>query len=167
MQIHIQGGEYTITNCTYTGFATVSGGTRNETIYNNSGNLITLFIDGGDVPTIRNGDQAFTQIIVATTYTLTGIVSGSEVQIVTQDALDDGTVDADEDLYHLENTTIDDGSGRGTTQTTYSYNYVSDIPIYVYLHKLGYEWTRVVDTLTNTNKSVPVSQPIDRNYLNP
>ena len=164
---HIQDGSYTIENCSYTGFATVSGGTRNEVIYNNSGNDITLLIDGGDVPSIRNGTNASTDIIVATTYTLTGVVSGSEVQIVTQDALDDGTVSAEEDLFHNENTTVDDGSGRGTTQTTYAYNYVSDIPIYVYLHKLGYEWTRVIDTLTNTNKSVPVSQKTDRNYLNP
>ena len=164
---HIQGSSYTLTNTTFTGYAAVSGGTRNEAIYNNSGNLITLYIVGGDYPSIRNGEDADTIIIQATTYTLTGVVSGSEIQIVPQDWYLDGTVSPDEDLYHLENTTIDDGSGHGTTQATYTYSYTGDIPIYVYILKLGYEWTRVSDTLTNTNKSVPVSQKIDRIYDNP
>lgn len=165
---HIQGGVYTLEGTLFTDYATVSGGTGNEAIYNNSGNYITInIVNGGDYPTVKNGAGASTKIVQAVTYTLTGIVSGSEVQIVTQDAYDDGTVNSDEDLYHLENTTIDDGSGRGTTQATYTYSYTADIDIYVYLHKLGYEWTRITDTLISTNKSVPVSQKIDRVYDNP
>ena len=121
------------------------------------------------MPTIRNGTDADTIVQVTTTYTLTGIVSGSEVQIVTQDALDDGTVQADEDLYHLENTTEDDGLGNVpfTTKAVYSYNYISDIPVYIYIHKVGYVWLRIVDTLTNVNKTIPVQQQVDRNYSNP
>jgi hypothetical protein len=165
---HIQGGEYDLDTCTFTGYASVSGGTGNEAIYNNSGNLITIYVLGGvDSPSIKNGAGANTILIQATTYTLTGVVSGSEIQIVPQDWADDGEVTADENLYHLENTTVDDGSGQGTTQATYTYNYTADIPIYVYVHKLGYEWTRIRDTLTNVNKTTPVSQKIDRVYSNP
>jgi hypothetical protein len=94
-------------------------------------------------------------------------VSGSEVQIVTQDALDDGSVTSDEDLWHEESVNTIDDPTRPTYKSTYVYNYTADIPIYVYIHKLGYEWLRVTDTLTNENKSVPVSQKVDRVESNP
>jgi hypothetical protein len=159
---HIQGAAYSVAGLTFTNYAPVSGSSGNEAIYNNSGNLITLNVSDSSGLTIRNGTDANTFIIQAVTYTLTGVVSGSEVQIVTQDAYEDGVVSGDEDLYHVENTTIDDGSGRGTTKTTYSYNYTGDIPIYVYVHKLGYEWLRIIDDLVSSHKSVPVSQSFDR-----
>lgn len=167
-ETHIQGAEYDLDTCTFTGYAATSGSTGNEAVYNNSGNLITLRVLGGvDSPSIRNGSGANTIVVQTTTYTLTGIVANSEVQIVPQDWADDGSVTPDENLYHLENTTEDDGTGQGTTKAVYSYNYTTDIPIYVYIHKLGYEWLRVRDTLTNENKVTPVSQKIDRVYSNP
>ena len=152
-------GDVILEGCTYTDYAAVSGSTGNECIYNNTGKLINIYVDGGDYPTIRNGVKSKTQIILATTYTLTGLVSGSEVNFVEQASGDT--------LYHVEIATDDDGGGTGTKQVIYSYSYVSDIPIYIYIHKVEYVWLNVTDTLTNVNKITPVAQQIDRWYSNP
>ena len=154
------GGEFTIEGCTFTDYAAVSGSTGNECIYNNAGSgLVTIYIVGGDYPTIRNGINATTKLIQATTYTLTGLVSGSEVNFVRQDNGDT--------LYHIEIATEDDGSGRDTKKVIYSYNYSADIPVYIYIHKVEYVWMNVEDTLTDTNKITPVAQQLDRWYSNP
>jgi hypothetical protein len=165
-------GSYDFTGNTFTGFGL--SGSPSAAVYNNSGGNVTLSIlGGGDSPTIYNAPNGSnTDIVLSVSYTLTGVVSGSEVQIVTQDALDNGTVDPDEDLYHLENTTLDDGTGQGTTKAVYAYSYTDDlggvdVPVYIYILKLGYEWLRIRDTLTAQNKTTPVSQKTDRVYSNP
>lgn len=86
------------------------------------------------------------------TYTLTGLQSGSEVTIV---KTSDGTV-----LFNEENVTT------GTSQ--YSYSYTSDTAVDILIHhETGYEFQTYADTLTNTNKSIPISQTVDRVYANP
>lgn len=57
------GNSYTLTDTTFTGYATSDGDTGNECIYNNSGGAVTITIDGGDTPTIRNGSGSSTTIV--------------------------------------------------------------------------------------------------------
>lgn len=47
---------------TFTGYAATDGSTGNEALYNNSGKHITVYISGGDVPTVRNGSGATTTV---------------------------------------------------------------------------------------------------------
>lgn len=58
------GGNFTIVNNTYIGYASIDGSTGNEVIYNNSGGAVTINITGGDTPTIRNGTSASTTLII-------------------------------------------------------------------------------------------------------
>lgn len=63
-------GTYTFTGNTFTNFG--STGTTDAAIYNNSGGLVTLNIDGGgDSPTYRNGTSASTVINNTVTLTVT------------------------------------------------------------------------------------------------
>ncbi len=57
------GNSYTLTNCTYTGYAGTDGSTGNECIFNDSGGAVTINVDGGDTPTIRNGSGASTNVV--------------------------------------------------------------------------------------------------------
>lgn len=74
---------YTLTNFTYTGYATESGSTGNEVIYNNSGGAVILSKSGGDTPTWRNGSGASTTFTSSITISLT--VQDSD-QVVMADA---------------------------------------------------------------------------------
>jgi len=51
----------TLKDITFTGYG--SDGTTNAAIYNNSGKAITVYVDGGSTPTVRNGTGASTTII--------------------------------------------------------------------------------------------------------
>ena len=156
---HVQGGDYTIEGCTFTNYATVSGSSGNESIYNNSGNYVIIYVVDGDYPSIRNGTGSTTKIIQAVTYTLTGLVSGSEVQFV--------NADTGAEMYHVEIATEDDGTGKDRKKVVYSYSYTGATPIYIYVHKIEYVWLKISDSLTDTNKITPVQQQFDRWYTNP
>ena len=157
-------GSYNFSGNTFTGYG--ASGTVSAAFFNDSGDLITLsIIGGGDSPTVFNApDGSTTDVVLSVSYTLTGLIENTEVQIVTQ-ALET-------DIYHLENATQDDGGGQGRKKAVFSYSYSDDLggtdtPVWIYLHHLDYEWTKVTDILTAQNKSVPVSQKTDRNYSNP
>ena len=57
------GNSYTLTGCTYTGYASSDGSTGNECIYNNSGGAVTITLDGGDTPTIMNEPGSTTTVV--------------------------------------------------------------------------------------------------------
>jgi len=59
------GNAYTLTDFTYTGYASISGTTGNEVIYNNSGGHVQLTLDGGDSPSYRNGTAATTEFVTS------------------------------------------------------------------------------------------------------
>lgn len=56
------GGTYTLTGCTYDGYATSNGSTGNEAIYNNSGGHVNINVSGGDFPYYRNGPGSTTTV---------------------------------------------------------------------------------------------------------
>lgn len=57
------GGNYTLTDVAFSGYAASDGSTGNEAIYNNSGGAVTLNISGGNTPSIRNGAGATTTVV--------------------------------------------------------------------------------------------------------
>lgn len=59
------GNAYTLTDFTYDGYASISGTTGNEVLYNNSGGHVQLTVDGGDTPTYRNGTAATTEFVTS------------------------------------------------------------------------------------------------------
>jgi hypothetical protein len=84
------------------------------------------------------------------TYTITGLVTGSEVRIFrTSDSLELAGVES---------------SG---TSFAYPYNWGGDVDIFVIIQKLTHKWRRVDDTLTSSDKDVPANQVPDPDYLNP
>lgn len=58
---------------------------------------------------------------------------------------------------------------ENVTTGTFNYGYVwsSDIPIIVSIVSIGYQNFQLNSTLTSTGTSIPISQIIDRQYLNP
>jgi hypothetical protein len=151
-------GSYNFTGNTFSDYGPTA--TPSAAILNNSGGLVTInVLDGGDSPTYENRGSSTTNVIVSVSYTLTGLVSGSEVQIVTQTN--------ETPLYHLEIATEEDGITAGKKKAVYSYNYTTDTPIYAYIHHVDYRWLRVTDVLTNESKSQGVAQQFDQWYSNP
>ena len=73
------GGSFNLTNLTYTNYGAAD--TSNAAIYNNSGGAVTLYVVGGDTPTIRNGTGASTTVVAGSvTVTVTVIdASGSPI----------------------------------------------------------------------------------------
>jgi hypothetical protein len=132
---------------TFTGFL-VSGnavGTRNQ-----SGGAVTVNASSGDSPSVvENKGSATTTINNTVSYTLTNLVSGSEIRIFKES---DGS-----ELAGVESS---------STSFNYDYTYVADTNIYVIIQKTNYEWLRINDTLTSSSKSQKVLQRVDLNYVN-
>ena len=127
-----------------------SSGSTDAAIYNNSGKEITINISGGNTPAIRNGAGASTIVNNTVNLTLTGMIDGSDISILTA-----GTT--------TERVNIQENSG---TTYNYSYSYVSSDYVDVGVFKAGYVpfYTRSY-LLGSTNGSLPISQVIDRAYL--
>jgi hypothetical protein len=128
--------------------------TSGSAIFNNSGaNIVINISNQGDTPTVRNGAGSTTQINNPTAFTITGIISGSEVRI----HADDG-----EPRTEL--------AGQESVEGTfiYSYNYGgSDVDAFLTVGNVGYEWFELPITLGNADQTQAVQQRIDRNYSNP
>ena len=90
-----------------------------------------------------NGTEASYPITVSLTFT--GLVPNTEVRIYRSSDMSE--------LAGIEN------SG---TSFSYNYEYVSDIPVYVVIHNVGYEYTSINLTLTSSSTSIPIQQRIDR-----
>jgi hypothetical protein len=110
--------------------------------------------------------------------------SGNGIAGFTRFQADDGTyfqppVSATFELTNLKNNTevrvykVSDMSElagqENVTTGTFSYSYIwsTDIPILVSIVSIGYQNLQLNSTLTATGTSIPISQVIDRQYLNP
>lgn len=107
-----------------------------------------------------DGLQIFTTIDSSSLYptkqptiTITGVYSGSKVDLIRQS-----------DSYILDAQYVSD---YPTGSYSYTYDYYGNTPIYVVINNLGYVFQRIGYTLTDTDVSLPIEQQIDRNYLNP
>jgi len=143
-------GTYSFSANTFTGYASSSGSTGNEAIYNNSGGAVTInIVGGGSVPSIRNGSGASTTVNNAATLTLTGLVSGSDIAILSA-----GT--------STERVNVDANAG---TTYAFGYSYVAGDHVDICLYKSGYTPFAIRNYLLSaSNVSLPVAQTVDRAY---
>jgi hypothetical protein len=75
-----QAGDYNFNNFTYNGYG--ANGTTDAMVYNNSGGVVNVYLNGGTAPTVRNGAGSTTNIIVTATLTLTQLPETTLVTIV-------------------------------------------------------------------------------------
>jgi len=155
------GGEYTIAGCTYTNYASVSGSTGNECLYNNSGGAVTINVNGGDSPTIRNGTSASTIVNNPKffNFTLSPSVTGYEWRLYEVTAV--GSLDGSVEMDGEESATDDNQE--------YAYNYAGDQPIAVQIitHSFGseddYVESNTYYTLGSTGQNVTILLTEDDN----
>lgn len=163
-----------------TGYATGSAGTfttandagADAAIFVNvaSGTLTINVTEDGAIPSIRTAGATVT-VQQVVTLSLTNIVPGSEVRIVTQGSLV-------EQGGGIESIGSSVGPGAGWNEiydsatdrytATYQYNYGgSDTPVWITVFDLSYVAVRLDEALTNTSRAIKINQVFDRNFNNP
>jgi hypothetical protein len=144
-------GDYTISDVTFTNYASGNGTSGNEAIHVlASSGIVNINIDGGTTPSIHTEGATVNVIIPEVILTLTGLQVESDISIITS-----GTT--------TERTNVQENPG-----TTYPYNYSYAIGDYVDIgvFKGGYVPFYIRNYLLgNTSSSLPISQVIDRAYL--
>lgn len=142
-------GTYTLSANTFTGFG--ADGSNGAAIYNDSGGAVTLTItNGGSTPTVKNGSGASTTVNNNKTLTLTGLLTGSDIVILTA-----GTT--------TERVNVD---AHGSTTYDFNYAYTASDFVDIQIFKAGYVPFIVRNyLLANANGSLPIAQALDRYYL--
>lgn len=81
-------GNYTLTSINFSGFGGTEGsnlvansGSLDAAVYNNSGGIVNITIDGGSGVSVRNGAGSTTNILNNISLTITGLTVGQEVRI--------------------------------------------------------------------------------------
>tara|TARA_R110000772_G_scaffold20466_2_gene56804 strand:+ start:94192 stop:96273 length:2082 start_codon:yes stop_codon:yes gene_type:complete len=149
-------GTYIFTGNLFDGYATQSGSTGNEMIYNNSGGLVTINVGSpGDTPTIRNGASASTVVNNNITVTLIGLKDNTEVRVYNA-----GT--------QSELAGIESATGGGIDDREFAFSLGAALSVDIVVHNVDYEYLRLdAFTIPGSNSSVPIQQVFDRNYNNP
>ena len=149
-------GTYIFTGNLFDGYATQSGSTGNEMIYNNSGGLVTINVGSpGDTPTYRNGTGASTVVNNNVTVTLTGLKDNTEVRVYNA-----GT--------QSELAGIESATGGGIDDREFAFSLGAALSVDIVVHNVDYEYLRLdAFTIPGSNSSVPIQQVFDRNYNNP
>lgn len=143
-------GAYTFNNLTFSGYAASDGSTGNETVFVNvAGGSVTINTDS--VISYRTAGATVTVVVGQKTLTITGVVSGSDVVILTA-----GTT---------TQLAANDGATNAVTSFQYSYSYSVGTYVDIAVYKAGYVPYIVRNyLLENANASIPVAQVVDRNY---
>jgi len=143
-------GTYTLNALTFSGYASSNGSTGNETVYVNvASGSVTINTDSAI--SYRTAGATVTVVAGQKTLTITNVVSGSDVVILTAST---DTVLA-----------INDGATNPVTSFAYSYTYSAGVNVDVAVYKAGYVPYIVRGyLLENGNASLPVAQVVDRNY---
>lgn len=142
--------DMTLTGNSFTGYASSNGSTGNEAIFVNiaSGNM-TITISNGDTPSIRTAGATVT-VTNAKTLTLTGLVTGSDIVILTA-----GTT-----------TVLESADAHAGTTYDYAYEYVAATSIDVCVYQAGYiPYQTRGYLLPNGDASLPISQVPDPSYV--
>lgn len=155
-------GSYNFTGNIFTGYDTANpgtdangaalNGTTNAMVYNNSGGRVDINLVSGTNITVRNGAGATTYVTAGNkTVTLTGLKNPSEVRVFNQ-----GT------------TTERAGTGaENVTTGTHSFTLPAGTAVDISILSLGYQNMRILNFSTSTDTTIPISQVLDRQYLNP
>lgn len=168
-------GTFNFSGNNFTGYGGVGGsntvtnsGSFSAAIYNNSGGQVTLnILDNGSSPSVRNGTNATTIISNPQTFIVRNIQPGTELRLFTQASLTElagaevvGPVPSGQNNL----TVAADEQNSGYYKITYSYEYTSDIPIFIVAHSLAYQWLRQSAVLDNNGGDVTIVQLVDRQY---
>ena len=159
----VEPGNYSFKGNTFIGYGgtpgsntTASSGDGNSMIYNNSGGIVTMSISaGGTTVSVRNGVNAVTVINNPKVLTLTGIISGSEVAIVS------GSPPIE--LFNVEEV-------ASSGSVAYSYNYEPNKVVDIIIFHTDYSpnLSNITEyTLLNSDATIPIQQILDRQYENP
>lgn len=142
-------GTYTLTGHTFTGYAASNGSTGNETIYVNlASGTVNISVDSS--VSVRTAGATVNVTVGQKTLTLTGLVAGSDIVILTA-----GTT-----------TELANVDANAATTYAYTYSYAANTFVDVAVYKAGYVPYIVRGyLLENSNASLPIAQVIDRNYL--
>lgn len=146
-------GEYGMAGDVFSGYG--ADESNDAAIYNNSGGYVKLNISGGgNVPTVRNGGGASTDVVVTVVHKLTGMEQYSEVTYV---RVSDSQV-----LFN-----VGDVDETGETEFSYGADKVGTVVDILIFH-VEYLPVVIADyTLPATDVSIPISQVFDRVYENP
>jgi hypothetical protein len=132
-------GSYVLDNLTYSGYG--ANDTTNAAIYNNSGGSVTLTVQGGSIPTVRNGAGASTTLVLGqVTLTIKAAVSllGAEIRI-----------------YDMDGTLPNLGTELAGTETcptaTFAYTGSSGNEIWIQIMLDGYEEFGQAVTMPSAN----------------
>ena len=104
-----QPGEYTFTNFSYEGYATLDGSTGGEPIYNNSGGHVIINLVGGDWPFVQNAIDASTDVVNNITLSMT-VTGEDQLPIVGAKAYIDDPTNTEPYIMN----TLTNGSGIAT-----------------------------------------------------
>lgn len=150
-----------------------TSGTGNEALYLTGTNTATVNIsvsDGATIPSVRTDSSNVTVNVTAgqRTFTVTNIVSGSEVRLYKQSDLTElAGVESIGSVTGGDTLTVSGPDVNGRYSGSYTYSYSADTPIYVVVHSLSYLYDRKEFTLEDADSSLQISQVADRNYSNP
>lgn len=77
------GNSYTMSGCSFTGYAATNGSTGNEAIYNNTGGTVTISVGSGQIPTVHTVAGSTTVITASVTlYIIVKDTDGDPIQDV-------------------------------------------------------------------------------------
>lgn len=141
-------GTYDLTGNTFTGYAASNGSTGNEAVFVNvASGSVTISVDA--TVSVRTAGATVTVVAGQKTLTLTGLVVGSDIVILTA-----GT---ETELVNVD--------ANATSSYGYTYSFVAGTFVDVAVYKAGYVPFVVRGyELLNSNASLPIAQVLDRNY---
>lgn len=141
----------TLTGNTFTGYAASNGSTGNEAIFVNiASGTVTINISGGVTPSIRTAG-ATVVVNNNVTVTLTGLKNPTEIRV-----------------FNAGTTTERLGAGaENVTTGTHAFSLPAATSVDIAVLSLGYQNMRILNYSTAADATLPVSQVVDRQYLNP
>lgn len=144
-------GTYNFIGNTFDNYATVSGTTGNEAIYNTSGGLVTINVsESTDSPSYRNGVGSTTVVNNNVAVTFTGLKDNTEVRVFAA-----GTTT---ELAGIENAT--DGT---TNNRSFTFSLAVSTNIDYRIHNIGYVIIEVYGyVMPSSSTSLPIQQQTDR-----
>lgn len=159
-------GTYDFDNFGFSNFG--ADETTDAAVYNNSSGAVTInILNGGDGPTVRNGTGATTTVNNPISFTITNIISDSEVRLLDQSDLSElaGAESVSDTPTGVNGLTISQDPNDATRyQVTYNYNYSADLPIYIVIFVENRLPIYQSFTLGSTDSSFFATQTIDRQY---
>lgn len=147
-------GTYTFEGNSFNGYG--ADDSLNAAIYNNSGGSVTInVVSGGDAPTVRNGTGASTTVNNNVSVTLSGLKENTEIRVYAA-----GTT--------TELAGIEDAIDGTIDNRSFSFALAAATDIDIVIVSIGWQYQRIEDfTIPANDATIPISQVLDRNYLNP